>query len=192
MKVIFYTLVCLVLFLSLSLGVSAQYIPDTSRLAIGIDAGLPVGSIQSRYIFSLGASVRFDYPISKKSYVTASVGFNNFFLGDGSTTTQQAIINVPVPMLQTMPLKIGYKYFLIKGFYVQGEAGETLILNKGAEYATNSYAFTYSPGIGLVLKSKKPRNYFDVGLRYEGVSSFYNDSDKYNYWALHLAYSFNL
>jgi hypothetical protein len=91
-----------------------------------------------------------------------------------------------------MPLKFGYKYFLMKNFYVQGEAGETMILNKAAVYATNSYAFTYSPGAGMLFKLKKRHNYIDAGIRYEGVSSFYNDSDKYNFWALHISYAFNL
>jgi len=192
MKAIFNTLVCFLLFLSFSIGASAQAIPDTMRLSFGIDAGYPVGSIATRYVASVGGSIRFDYPVSKRSYVTASVGYNNFFLGDGSTTTQEAILNVPVPTLQTMPLKLGYKYYLIKTFYVQGEAGETLILNKTAEYATKSYAFTYAPQIGITFKLKKPHNYIDTGLRYEGVNSFYNDSDKYNYWALHVSYAFNL
>jgi hypothetical protein len=192
MKIIFNTLLCFLLFVGFSLTASAQAVPDTARLAIGMDAGYPTASIQTRYLFSLGASVRFDYPISKRSYVTASIGFNNFYLGDGSVTTQQAILNVPVPMLQTMPLKIGYKYFLIKTFYVHGELGETLVLDKGQEYATKSYAFTYSPEIGMIFKLKHPHNYIDAGLRYEGVSSFYNDTDKYNFWAIHISYAFNL
>ena len=194
MKAIFYKLICLVLFFSFFLAVSAQAqsVPDTMRLALGIDGGVPVGNISGRYVAMAGASIRFDYPIGKKSYVTASIGYNNFYLGNGSVTTQQAILNVPVPMLQTVPVKLGYKYFLIKGFYVQVEAGETLIANKFAEYATNSYAFTYSPQFGILFKLKHPHNYIDVGVRYEGVSSFYNDNDKYNFWAAHVSYAFNL
>src|SRR5476651_2106866 len=189
MKAIFDPLICVALFLSVSLNVLAQIPSDTSRLAIGIDGGVPVGSINTRYIASAGASIRFDYPISRRSYITASVGYNNFFLGNGATTTQQAILNVPVPTLQTMPLKLGYKYYLVNSFYVQGEMGETLILNKTAEYATNSYAFTYAPQIGILFKLKKhPGNFIDAGIRYEGVSSFYNDSDKYNFWAAHISY----
>src|SRR5579859_8150413 len=128
MKTTLNALLGLLLCLLLSLGASAQSssIPDTLRLAIGLDAGYPVASIATRYNVSAGASLRLDLPISRRSYVTASVGYNNFFLGSGATTTQQAILNVPVPTLQTMPLKIGYKYFLIKNFYVHGEAGETL------------------------------------------------------------------
>ncbi|MDB5011058.1 MAG: hypothetical protein JWQ06_1847 [Mucilaginibacter sp.] len=192
MKTTINNLICLLLFISLSLGATAQSIPDTTRIAIGIDAGLPAGNISSRYILSLGASVRLDFPISKRSYITGSVGYNNFFLANGATTTQQAILNVPMHSLQTVPLKLGYKYFLIKQFYVQGEAGETLLLNKAAQYATKDYAFTYSPQVGMLFKLKKPHNYIDAGLRYEGVSSFYNDKDKYSFWAIHISYAFNL
>jgi len=192
MKTTFNTLICLLLFLSFSLAAAAQAVPDTMRLSIGFDAGYPVGSISTRYIASIGGSIRYDFPVTKRSYITASVGYNNFFLGSGATTTQQAILNVPVPTLQTMPLKLGYKYFLIKTFYVQVESGETLLLNKTAEYATKSYAFTYAPQVGMIFKLKKPHTYIDAGLRYEGVNSFYNDNDKYNYWAAHVSYAFNL
>jgi hypothetical protein len=193
MKTTFNALLGLLLCLLLSLGASAQsLVPDTLRLAFGVDAGYPVGSILTRYNASAGASLRLDVPFSKKSYVTASVGYNNFFLGSGATTTQQAILNVPVQTLKTLPLKLGYKYFLLKNFYVHGEVGETLILNKAAVYATNSYAFTYAPEIGMLFKLKKRHTYIDTGLRYEGVSSFYNDSDKYNFWAIHISYAFNL
>jgi hypothetical protein len=192
MKTTFIKLFFLLSFIVFSFGAMAQAVPDTMRLAIGFDAGYPVGSISTRYILSAGGSIRLDVPFSKRSYITASIGYNNFFLANGSTTTQQAILNVPVPTLQTMPIKIGYKYFLIKTFYVQGEVGETLLLNKAAEYATNSYAFTYSPQIGMIFKLKKRHNYIDAGVRYEGVSSFYNDSDKYNFWAVHISYAFNL
>jgi hypothetical protein len=191
MKTLFNTLIFLIVFGSFSLTGAAQAIPDTARLAIGIDAGFPTANIGSRYTFSLGGSVRFDFPLSKKSYITASVGYNNFFLGSESVTTQQAILNVPVQTLQTMPFKLGYKYFLIKHFYAQLEAGETLVLNKQAIYATKSTAFTYAPGIGMLFNTKG-HNFIDAGLRYEGVSSFYNDNDKYNFWAIHISYAFKL
>jgi hypothetical protein len=191
MKTIVNTLTCLILFVSLSFCARAQAVPDTARLAIGIEAGLPEGNINLRYTTSLGASARFDLPISKKSFLTASVGFNNFFLADASTTTQTAILNVPVQTLKTMPIKIGYKYFLAKHFYTQLEMGETLLLNQTAEYATKSYAFTYAPQIGMMFPLKN-HNFIDAGVRYEFVSSFYNDSDKYNFWGVHISYSFKL
>jgi len=187
MKTKLNTLICLILFVSISLGAAAQAIPDTARLALGVDLGDPVGSIGGRYLFSFGGSIRFDRPVSRKAYVTLSVGYNDFLLANGATATQQAILNVPMPTL-----KVGYKYFLIKQFYVQGEMGATFVLNKAAEYATNTAPFTYSPQVGMIFKLKKPRTYIDAGVRYEGVASFYNDSDKYNFWAVHISYAFNL
>jgi len=192
MKITFIKLICLSLFISSSLSVSAQALPDTMRIAIGLDGGYPTGSIQGRYNAILGASLRVDIPFSKKSYITGGIGYNNYFLGKDATTTQQAILNVPVQMLRTMPIKIGYKYFLFPRFYVQGEVGETVLLNKAEVYATNSATFTYAPQFGIIFRLKKPNNYIDTGLRYEGASSFYNDQDKYNFWAVHLSYAFNL
>jgi len=192
MKTTLNALLYLLIFVSFSLCAAAQAVPDSTRIAIGAEVGLPTGSISGRYVVSLGASARLDFPVTKKSYITASIGYNNFLLSNGSLTTQQAILNVPMHSLETIPIKIGYKYFLIKQFYIQAEAGETLILNKTAEYATNSYAFTYAPQIGMLFKLKKNHRYIDAGFRYEGVSSFYNDKDKYNFYAVHIAYAFNL
>ncbi|MGZ3754846.1 MAG: hypothetical protein ACXVAY_10080 [Mucilaginibacter sp.] len=191
MKTIINTLTCLTLFVCLSFCARAQAIPDTARLAIGLEAGLPEGNINLRYTMSLGASARFDLPISKKSFLTASVGFNNFFLADGSTTTQMAILNVPVQTLKTLPVKLGYKYYLGKHFYTQLELGETVLLNEAAVYATKSYAFTWAPQIGVMFPLSN-HNFIDAGIRYEGVSSFYNDTDKYSFWGLHISYSFKL
>ena len=93
--------------------------------------------------------------------------------------------------MRTIPLKIGIKYFLIKHFYALGEVGETLLANKKDVFAPNDNAFTYSPQIGMLFFLKK-HTYIDAGVRYEGVASFYNDKTSYNFWALHVAYAFNL
>jgi len=191
MKIIFTALICLFTLVGFTSRSSAQAIPDTARLAFGVEGGDPAGSISGRYTFMIGASLRYDYPITKHSYITASVGYQDFSVGNGSLTTQQAILNKPIPTLQTMPLKIGYKLFLVKRLYVQVESGTTKLLNKKAEFAYFDYAFTYAPGFGFLFNTKG-KGYYDVGVRYEGVSSFYNDNDKYNFWALHFAYAFKL
>jgi len=193
MKVTLYPLLCFLLVLVFASKVSAQVPPDTARLSFGVDAGLPSGDISSRYVAMLGFSVRFDFPISRHSYITGEGAYNTFYLGDGSTTTQQAILNDPLPLLQTAPFKLGYKYFLFGKFYVQGQVGTTLLVNKAALYATNGSPFTWSPGMGMVFVSKKHKSSFiDSGIRYEAVNSFYNDHDKYSYWAFHFSYGFML
>jgi hypothetical protein len=193
MKVTLYSLVCFLFFLTLSSKVSAQVPPDTARLSIGLDAGIPSGNITDQYVAMWGVSLRFDWPISRRSYITGEGGYNTFYLSNGSTTTQQAILNQPVPLLQTAPFKIGYKYFLFGKFYLQGQVGTTLLVNKGAEFATNGSPFTWSPGMGFVFKSKKhKRAFIDSGVRYEAVNSFYNDQNKYSYWAFHFSYGFML
>lgn len=190
MKILFNTLAALLIFVGASTVASAQAIPDSSRVGVAAEIGYPTANIGSRYTVSLGASVRYDLLLTHKSYLTASVGFNEFLLADGATTTQTAILNYPVHPLQTLPIKLGYKY-LMKHFYVQMEFGETILVNKTEQYATKSNAFTYAPQFGLIFNTKN-HNFIDAGLRYEGVSSFYNDTDKYNFWALHVAYAFKL
>lgn len=193
MKVTLYPLLCFVFFLMLASGAWAQVPPDTARLSIGADIGVPGGDITTRYSAVLGISLRLDIPISRRSYITGEAGYNTFYLGDGSVTTQQAILNDPVPLMYTAPLKLGYKYFLFGKFYLQGQAGTTFLVNKAANFATNGSPFTWSPGIGLVFMSKKhPKTFIDSGVRYEVTNSFYNDQDKFSYWAFHFSYGFRL
>ncbi len=58
-------------------------------------------------------------------------------------------------------------------------------------YALNNYAFTYAPQIGILFPLKK-HSYIDAGIRYEGVSHFYNDNKTASFWGAHIAYEFNL
>jgi len=93
--------------------------------------------------------------------------------------------------MNLVPVKVGLKYFLIRGFYIQAEAGESLLLNKSAIYAINNYAFTYGPQMGIVFKLHH-HNYIDGGVRYERSQSLYGDGKYNNMFAVRVAYSFNL
>jgi hypothetical protein len=190
MKTTFKTLFYLLLFVSLSFSARAQYIPDSLRIGVGIQTVLPI-YVNNSYNSGLGFYLHADVPIGRKSYITGSVGYNVLFPAPNTGTNPDAIVNVKQNNLETIPLKIGYKLFIIKMVYVQGEVGETLVANKSQVYATNSTAFTYSPRIGGLIRIKK-HSYVDVGVGYEGVSSFYNDNTKYNFWSIHASYAFNL
>lgn len=193
MKTTFKTLAYLLLFTGLSFAAKAQSsLPDTLRIGVGLEGIVPNGDFSKSYSYGVGGSLRADIPITKKWYITVNAGYNNYFTSSNAAANDpQAILNVPTPSLQTIPLKLGVKYFLIKTFYLQGEAGETLLANKAKAYAINSSAFTYAPQVGMVFSLKK-HTYIDAGIRYEVVSSFYNDNVKTNFWAAHIAYAFNL
>ena len=190
----FKTLLFSLLLTGLTIAAKAQStLPDTVRIGIGVEAGLTNGDLGKTYKSFIGASFRVDYPITKKLYVTASAGYNIF----GASTTSgytnpQAVLNVPTADLKTIPLKLGIKYFLAGTFYVQGEAGQTLLTNKKDVYAVYGNAFTFAPQIGALFPLKN-KMYIDAGIRYEGVSSFYNNSSSgLNFWAAHITWAIRL
>ena len=188
MKISLHKIVALLLFAGSYLGVNAQSIPDTLRISVGTEAGLPNNS---KYSAVLGGSLRIDYPITRKLYVTATGGFNQMFVSNAASTFPSGILNVKNAALQTVPIKAGIKYFAIRHFYLLGEVGETLLLNKAQAFATYNSSFTFSPQIGMLFFLKK-RTYIDAGIRYESVKSFNNDNEKLDFWAAHVAFAFNL
>jgi hypothetical protein len=167
-------------------------VADSLRVGAGIEGLAGVGTLGKAYSGGVGVSVRLDVPLSSKIYVTGSVGYNNFFASATADTSLQSVKGVSTPSFKTVPLKLGIKWFPFKKFYIQGEAGETILLNKNQVYALYNSAFTWSPQFGVVCPLRKHRAYIDAGIRFEGVSSFYNDNSTYNFWALHVAYTFNL
>ena len=190
MKVLFNKLATLLLFVSLSIGASAQSIPDTARINVGLSAGLPI-ALDNMYTYNLGAYLQLDYPITKTLYVTGSAGYNTLFASPNFSTTPGGILNVKAANMQTVPLKLGIKLFVIRHFYLAGEVGQTLLVNKSQVYALKNNALTYSPKMGMLFFLKK-HQYIDAGIRYEAVSTFYNDKANYGFWAAHVAYAFNL
>jgi hypothetical protein len=151
--------------------------------------------LNNGYLFGLGASAQIDIPLSLKWYFTGNIGINTFFAQKSNTANPYGIENVKVPNLDVLPVKIGLKYFLIRTFYLQGEVGESLLLNKSAVYAYNNYALTFAPQMGLLFKLGN-KKYLDVGFRYEWFQDVYNSSSSLNaynrFYALRFAYGFNL
>ncbi len=188
MKNALHKIIALLLFAGSYLGANAQAIPDTLRISVGVEAGLPNSAM---YAGLLGGSLRIDYPITRKLYVTATGGFNQMFVSSNASTFPQGISNVKFADLQTVPIKAGIKYFAIRHFYLLGEVGQTLLLNKAQAFATYNSSFTFSPQIGMLFFLKK-RTYIDAGIRYESVKSFNNDNEKLDFWAAHVAFAFNL
>jgi len=152
------------------------------RLSIGADAGIPVGSLKERYDWNLGGSVQADFPILKDElYATINAGYNNFFAKNSSNSDD----------LHLIPVKAGLKYFPVKCFYVQGEAGASFLTNKKGIGADKSAAFVYAPQVGALFNTGG-KNYIDAGFRFEGNTKFYNGGKTKNFLGLRVAYAFNL
>ncbi|SEA41456.1 outer membrane beta-barrel protein [Pedobacter hartonius] len=152
------------------------------RLSVGADAGLPVGNFSNAYTWSLGGSVQADFPIIKEQlYYTVNAGFNNVFADNSNSG----------PDLQLIPVKAGLKYFPVKNFYVQGEAGATFITNKSDAGFNKSTTFVYAPQIGYVF-NVGGKNSIDAGFRYENNSKFTDNGSSNGLLGLRVAYSFGL
>jgi|SRR5882757_6581538 len=179
----------LLVFLAYAGKTRAQDAPKTPkqefRLSVGPEIGIPVGSLNDAYNWNLGGSIQADIPIVQHLYVTVNAGYNNFFIKDD--LKQQGGKN-----MQLIPVKAGLKYFPVGDvFYVQGEAGVAFLANKSDLQANKSTAFVYAPQIGALLKLS-PKNYLDIGFRWESTASFYDGGSYANFLGLRVAYSFGL
>ena len=154
------------------------------RLSVGPDVTLPVGNFGDFYDWGLGGSVQGELPILNNDlYVTLNAGFNNFFAKDFNGVSGED--------LQMIPVKAGLKYYFVKNFYVQGEAGASFITNKDDVGATKSAAFVYAPQVGYLFHLGG-KNYLDAGVRFEGNSKFVDGGSSNNFFGLRVAYSFGL
>jgi len=176
------------LLLSLAVASQAQTQPQQSspssssdkfRLSIGPEAGLPVGSFHDAYGSFFGGSVQGELPVVKNLSVILNAGYNDFIVKDG----------VPLKNLSTLPVKAGLRYYFLPDFlYVQGEAGTSILLNKNDLAADKSADFAYAGSVGVLIPIAK-KNYIDVGVRWQGQSSYWNNGSSMNFLGLRAAYT---
>ncbi|MDB5117772.1 MAG: hypothetical protein JWQ79_3264 [Mucilaginibacter sp.] len=205
MKTTLKPLICTLLFICFCFVANAQSRTDSLRIGVAVEGitttgtfGVPVntntdGTSSTAYKYGAGVSLRVDIPTIEHFNVTASVGYNTYFATSAANTSQESILNVTPVNMETIPVKLGIKWFLGNTFYFQGEAGETILANKSALYGMFSNSFTFSPQVGLLIPLKKKHTYIDGGFRYESFQTFYNDGGGHNkFYALHIAYMFKL
>ena len=169
--------------LALGLNATAQEKPATLpeaadnydqgfRLGFGLNGGYV---FEDPYDFSLGADVRLQYDLSKRTSLTLTTGFTNLFIGDGYDD------------LGFIPVKAGFKGFIWEDqFYLLGEVGAGFAVTHDYDQTT----LILSPGIGYV-----PSKYIDLSLRYEYYNDFPNgltDNRGVGQIALRVAYGFKL
>jgi hypothetical protein len=192
MEITFKKGLVLLAFICFTLGAKAQYsaVPDTARLSIGIDGAATSGGFKDQYKAGLGVSVQYDLPLSEHLYVTGNAGYLNLF-ANNSSSNPNYIINVKSSNMGVAPVKVGLKLFIIRTFYIQGEAGEALLLNKNSVYALNSTAFTYDGQMGILFR-RKQKSYIEAGIKYSLQQSFFGDGNYGIMWGARVAYAFNL
>jgi hypothetical protein len=192
MNITFKKLLIFIALISFTYAAKAQYsaVSDTARLAIGPDVSFTSGSFKSVYNTGIGAALQLDYPLNEKFYVTGSAGFTSYGAVNSSSNPNY-IIGVNASAMNVAPLKIGLKFYLIRTFYIQAEAGETILLNEAKVYGDYQSAFTYAPQLGILFKLKH-RQYIDAGVRWQRTQSFFYSTGYNSTWGVRVAYAFGL
>jgi Outer membrane protein beta-barrel domain len=157
-------------------------------LSIGVDGGIPTGTLSDTHNWNLGGSLQADIPVVQHQlFVTVNAGYNNIFGKKNFDGT-----GVDVPNIQLLPVKAGLKFFPVSNFYIQGEAGAAFLLNKTDLNDDKSAAFVYAPQIGVQFPLGG-KSYIDAGIRYEASTKFNSaiDESKVNFVGLRVAYAFD-
>ena len=158
-------------------------------LSIGINGGAGTGKFNDTHKWGLGGSFQADIPVSGKWYATINAGYLNFFGKEIAKNNN----HYSVTDAQFLPVKAGIKYFPLGMFYVQGEAGISIALNKSNLDYSRTVAFVYAGLVGARLPLGENNN-LDIGAFYERTSKFKEGAkdSKVNYYGLRIAYPFTL
>lgn len=144
------------------------------RLGFGLNAGYV---LDDDYFdgLALGADVRLQYDLSKRTSITLTTGYDHFFVDDNLQEYYHA------KDIGMIPVKAGFKaFFWGDSFYAMGEAGAGFVVSKRNPYSENTTVIL-SPGIGYANK------WIDISARYEHYTEFETGQV-----ALRIAYGFKL
>lgn len=136
----------------------AQSLKKSWSVGFGIEAGLPEADAKDLYSFTGGMTVRFSYRLGH--------GFATFTTGAVGYAPKTDDINLKAGI--QVPFKAGYKYIILRHFFVMGEAGYSAFrayykdLSDKTQYTDNG-GFTYAPTIGIQAGA------LELGVRYETV-----------------------
>lgn len=123
-----------------------------SKFSVGVEAGIPVGTVSNFHNLFIGGSLKYDAPIAAATNFTLSAGYTSL---QGKTVS-----GVKVASAGYVPVKAGIKYFFADAFYGEAQLGAAFSTQSGG-----GTAFAYSPGIGY-----KFSDVIDLGVRYEAWS----------------------
>ncbi len=188
------TCTLLLAFIGLSLAVNAQTGATTASSAtgiiysVGVESGISSGNFNNSYRWNIGGSIQADIPVADQFYATVNAGYLNFNGKDNINGS-----GFSAPNIRLLPVMAGLKFFPIKVFYVQADAGAGFALNKTETGFTKTAAFLYAPQVGVLL-NVGGKNYIDAGVRYEATTKYDSsvENSKINFFELRIAYAFEI
>ena len=127
------------------------------KFSIGVDPGIPVGSVSDVSSFVIGGDIKYSLPAATNFDVSLSAGYSVFI----GKTIDIGGTSVKVSNLKAIPVKLGGRYNFngTTGFFGEFGVGAAFIQDGGGT------AFVYAPGIGYAANGG-----FEIGARYEGWS----------------------
>jgi hypothetical protein len=157
-----------------SLTIFAQDKTSGFELSVGAEGGLPVGDFNTGYNIGFGATGKLAYNFDASSAATFQTGYMSF----GGKTVSAYGYSASVPAVGFVPFKVGYRYTLDGGIFLEPQLGFTAVSNGGGT------AFTYAFNAGYRMTPG-----LDISARYEGVSK---SGSTLSFIGLRVAYSFSL
>lgn len=163
------------------------------NFSVGLEVAAPLGDAKGIYGVGFGGSGKMEIPATKAFFITVTAGYTSFYLKDNIKSTLKAF-GFAVKPAGYVPLKAGGKFYISPLFYVEGEIGASIGVQRSTLGATtllnntlsgHGAAFAYAPGIGVSVPLLG-KSAIDAGIRYEGWSQ----NGQLNQAALRVAYKF--
>jgi hypothetical protein len=156
----------LILLLSFSLCFAFSSFAQSAgfgKFNLGLDAALPLYNMRQIFGPGIGGSLKYEYNLSNniqslntpfflnKLYLTLGGGYESF-------PVKTVLQNAYVPSTYSyVPVKIGLKYYALKGLYAEGQYGDVYYAQHGGGKSND-----FSYGIGYSFKGG-----FEFGARFE-------------------------
>lgn len=159
----------------------AATVTPPALLSIGIDVGSALAPENNIYSTTTGLSFKLELPFQNpRTFFTITAAYSNY--NTKSTPATDTLQNG-----HYIPLLIGFKYFITKNIYLEGDIGDSYNINSG--YMGYQNAFTYSPVAGVSIPLNKPNTAVDIGVYYQSRIS---GDGNINQAAIRIAYKFGL
>jgi hypothetical protein len=149
------------------------------QLSIGLDAGLPTGTVSQVYGSVIGASTQLELHTNNSNLkFMLTAGYSDFRIKSEYTSIFESA--------SYGQLEAGARYYFIPMIYIEGDFGASFNFNKN--YTEQKVGLAYDPVLGVNLPLSS-RSAIDAGVHYDGrVESGGTISQV----ALRVAYKFNL
>jgi hypothetical protein len=151
------------------------------QLSLGVDVGGALSPTSQTYSTAAGISAKLDIPFQNpKAFLTITAAYSSYSVKNTPSTDTLQNGNF-------IPLLIGFKYFVAKHLFLEGDIGDSYNINQ--HFFGYQNAFTYSPVVGWSIPLTKPHTAVDISAYYESRLS---QDGNINQAAIRVAYKFGL